>query len=74
MSTVWMTPAELAAELGQTERWVVTHMRTGDIPSVKVGRARYFTPECRAALVARQVAEAATPENRWGRATRKRSS
>ncbi|GEM_PF-5791731 len=69
-----MTPAELAAELGQTERWVVTHMRTGDIPSVKVGRARYFTPECRAALVARQVAEAATPENRWGRATRKRSS
>jgi hypothetical protein len=69
-----MTPAELAAELGQTERWIVTHMRTGDIPSVKVGRARYFTPECRAALVARQVAEAAIPANKWGRATRKRSS
>lgn len=67
----WLTPAQLAQELGQSVRWVMTHMRKGDIPSVKLGQSRYFTPECRAALVARQISEASDPANKWGRATKR---
>lgn len=73
MDETWITPAQLASELGQTTRWVAEKMRSGEIPSVKLGASRYFTPECRAELVRRQV-EASTPKpgDGWGRVTRKR--
>ena len=64
----WLTPEQLADELGKPVEWVRKHMRTGAIPSVRIGRERWFTPECRDRLVAGQLREPATDS--WGRVTR----
>lgn len=68
----WLTPQQLSTEWGKSLRWVRDHMTSGEIPSVKVGSQRWFTPECRAELVRRQV-EQAKPDP-WGRAKRGRAS
>lgn len=68
----WLTPQQLAAQWGKSTRWVRDHMTSGEIPSVKVGSQRWFTPECRAELVRRQI-EQAKPDP-WGRARRGRAS
>lgn len=74
MNSDWLTPAQLAEELGRPTRWIEDHMTAGDIPSVRIGRFRYFTPECRARLVETQLAsktplldEAAEIARSWGR-------
>lgn len=79
MNADWLTPAELADELGRPLRWVEEHMAAGDIPCVKVGRFRYFTPECRTRLVEAQLASttptldaAAEVAESWGRPTGRR--
>lgn len=75
MNSDWMTPAQLGEQLGRTERWVKDEMAAGRIPSIKVGRYRYFTPECRALMVEQQLAvKPTTPADQWGRATRGRAS
>lgn len=76
MNADWLTPAELADELGRPLRWVEEHMAAGDIPCVKLGRFRYFTPECRARLVAAQLARPDTDAvaDSWGRPTGRRSA
>lgn len=74
MNPDWLTPSQLAAELGRPARWVEEHMASGDIPSVRLGRFRYFTPECRARLVAAQLSEPAEVEDSWGRPTGRRSA
>ena len=51
----WLSPAQLAEELSTEDRpvtaeWVRRHMSTGDIPSIRVGNRRWFTPACREAM------------------------
>ncbi len=49
-------------------------MAAGIIPSIKLGSHRYFTPECRARLVAQQLGAVPTPAESWGRASKKKAS
>lgn len=71
----WQTPAELAAELRPEAapvtrtRWVKRLMNSGQIPSVKVGNRRYFTPECRRQMEAEQL-HTAESDSGWGHITR----
>ena len=77
MTAEWLTPEQLAAELGRPTRWVKLKMAAGDIPSVRIGAARWFTPECRARLVASQLGDpeaAAEVAESWGRPTGRRSA
>lgn len=82
MTSAWQTPAELAAELRPDaspevgERWVREQMRTGRIPSVKVGAKRFFTEACRDEMNRRALEaerEKTEPEG-WGQVTRSSAS
>lgn len=71
----WLTAEDLAAEWKQDVRWVKDHMASGEIPTVKVGRHRFFTPECRAQMVAAQLKNTEpTAAETWGRPVRGRAS
>lgn len=73
----WLTPADLAAELrpddlpATREQWVKRQMRTGAIPSIKIGRRRWFTPECRRQMEREQLG-LAEQDAGWDRVTRGR--
>lgn len=64
----WLSPAELAVELSVPAKWVEENMRNGSIPSVKIGRRRWFTPRCRELLEDR-AAESFRPGPAAGTAT-----
>lgn len=70
-SSDWLTPDELAAEMGRSARWVREQMAAGSLPSVKVGGVRYWTPGCMVELERRHLANAerASEGNPWGRKT-----
>ena len=56
----WITPAQLAEQWSTPDQpvtvdWVRRQMAAGRIPSVKVGKKRFFTPACRAELERRAV-------------------
>lgn len=70
----WLTPADLAERMGRPVRWVEDRMRTGEIPSVKVGSKRWFTPGCMVELERRQLHADERPADEWGRLTRRRSA
>lgn len=69
----WQTPAELAAELRPDDdpatatKWVERQMAAGVIPSIKVGRRRYFTPACREQMEREQLGQQDTG---WSQITR----
>lgn len=65
----WLTAADLAPLWGKDERTIARMMVREEIPTVKIGVTRYFTPECRAELHRRQ--RVTTPEvEGWGRRER----
>lgn len=66
----WLTPDELAEQMGRPSRWVKERMASGDLPSVKVGGRRFWTPGCMAELEARHLA-AKTEAAGWGRKTKR---
>lgn len=68
----WLTAEQLAAELGQSPRWVKDKFASGAIPTIKIGSRRWFTPACRALLEASQLN--ATEGDSWSRPTRGRAS
>lgn len=74
MNSDWLTPEQLAQDMGRPVRFVKEQMASGAIPSIKIGGRRYFTPECRAALMASQLAAppqpAAPATNEWSLVTR----
>lgn len=70
----WLEPADLAAQMKRPVRWVEARMRSGELPSVKVGSKRYFTPGCLAELERRNLQADERPVEDWGRLTRRRSA
>lgn len=66
----WITPEQLAEQMGRSARWVKERMASGDLPSVKVGGCRYWTPGCMTELEARHLA-AKTEAQGWGRKTKR---
>lgn len=66
----WLTPDELAQRMGRSPRWVKEQMAAGELPSVKVGGTRYWTPGCMSELEARHLA-AKTASEGWGRKTKR---
>ena len=74
----WLSPEQLASELTRPDQvvtvaWVRDQMARGAIPSVKVGRRRWFTPDCRAELSARMAA-ATRPADRSGFGVKSRAA
>ena len=69
-ATDWLTVPALADAWGQTERWVIDHMDAGDIPFVRVGRQRFFTPGCAAQMEARALNPDRDEADGWGQVTR----
>ena len=66
----WLTPDQLAEQMGRSPRWVKDRMNSGDLPSVKVGGVRYWTPGCMTELEARHLAAKTVSED-WGRKTKR---
>lgn len=69
----WLTPEQLAEEMDRPIRWVQEYMASGDIPSVKIGNRRFFTPECRAELHRRFIERQREADDGWGQVTRSAS-
>lgn len=69
----WMTPEELAEQMGRPVRWVKDQMASGALPSVKVGGRRYWTPGCMEELERRHLAGKAEVDG-WGRVSRGKAS
>ena len=72
MNADWITPEQLAEQMGRPVRWVMEAMSSGELPSVKVRGFRYWTPGCQAELERRQLA--AAEDSGWGQVTRGRRS
>lgn len=73
----WLTPEQLAEQMGMSARWVKDQMALHDstsgargLPSVKVGGRRFWTPGCMTELEARHLA-AKTEAQGWGRKTKR---
>jgi hypothetical protein len=69
----WLTPEELAEQMGMSARWVKDRFASGDLPSVKVGGKRFWTPGCMEELEARHL-KGKSESDDWGRVTRARRS
>ena len=69
----WITPEALAEQMGRSVRWVKERMASGELPSVKVGGVRFWTPGCMSELEQRALGRPAE-EDGWGRITRGRSA
>lgn len=66
----WVTPEQLAEQMGRPVRWVKEAMTSGELPSVKVRGRRYWTPGCMAELERKHLAETEQAVG-WGRKTRR---
>jgi hypothetical protein len=69
----WITPEQLAERMGRSVRWVKDRMASGDLPSVKVGGVRYWTPGCMEELERKQLQREDEAAG-WGRIGRRRSA
>lgn len=71
------TPTQLAEMLSTpdqpvTRQWVLGQMAAGNIPSIKVGRYRWYTAECAAELARRIDRTPAPTVSGWSVVTRKK--
>ena len=74
----WLTPSDLAEQLGQTERWVRDKMalpqgHKDHIPSLKIGNSRWFTPDCERLLHERKLSPPTADPAGFGLKTRTRA-